>query len=124
MNKKIKVIDLIDKIYHKNNIPKRIKYKYKIWLYDNVEERYCLEDSSFVSLAFETDRLTDEVEILEDNTEEIEELDKFDIQGLEVSGYSMTQAEYLLEDGIEENRQKINELVKAINEIRKDKSND
>ena len=59
-------------------------------------------------------------ELLEDNTEEIEELDKFDIQGLEVSGYSMTQAEYLLEDGIEENRQKINELVKAVNQIRKD----
>jgi len=77
MNKKIKIIELIDKIYHKNNIPKRIKYKYKIWLYDNVEERYCLE-SSFVTLSFETDRLTDEVEILEDNTEEIEELKPFD----------------------------------------------
>ena len=105
MNKKIKVIDLIDRIYHKNNIPKRIKYKYKIWLYDNVEERYCLEESSFVSLSFETDRLTDEVEILEDNTEEIEELPDYN--------YS-----------IKENRDKINELVRAVNKLRKEKSND
>ena len=104
MNKKIKLIDLIDKIYHKNNIPKRIKYKYKIWLYDNVEERYCLEDS-FVTLSFETDRLNDEVEILEDNTEEIEELPDYN--------YS-----------IKGNRDKINELVKAINSIRKEKNND
>jgi len=84
MNKKIKIIDLIDKIYHKNNVPKRIKYKNKIWLYDNVEERYCLEDS-FVSLAFETDRLTDEVEILEDNTEEIEEKSNFEDMGYEIA---------------------------------------
>ena len=103
MNKKIKVIDLIDRIYQKNNIPKRIKYKYKIWLYDNVEERYCLEDSSFVSLAFETDRLTDEVEILEDNTEEIEELEVGDMLNNKKV------------------RNKINELVRAYNKLRKEK---
>lgn len=107
MNKKIKVIDLIDRIYHKNNIPKRIKYKYKIWLYDNVEERYCLEDSSFVSLAFETDRLTDEVEILEDNTEEIEEIPQYRIDNCTDYNYC-----YLAE--------KYNKLAKAVNQIRKD----
>ena len=49
--------------------------------------------------------LSYEVEILEDNTEEIEELPDYN--------YS-----------IKENRDKINELVKAINSIRKDKNNE
>ena len=40
-----------------------------------------------------------------------EKLEEFDIQGLEVSGYSMTQAEYLLEDGIKENREIINLIL-------------
>lgn len=110
MNKKIKVIDLIDRIYHKNNIPKRIKYKYKIWLYDNVEERYCLEESSFVSLSFETDRLTDEVEILEDNTEEIEEL-KYDV--VDENGRGWYKLDTIAD--------KVNELVKVVNSIRKEK---
>lgn len=114
MNKKIKVIDLIDKIYHKNNIPKRIKYKYKIWLYDNVEERYCLEDSSFVSLAFETDRLTDDVEILEDNTEEIE-----DIKGW---GLATDYKDFeTINHTLDRFGNKINELVKAVNKLRKEK---
>ena len=114
MNKKIKIIDLIDKIYHKNNIPKRIKYKYKIWLYDNVEERYCLE-SSFVTLSFETDRLTDEVEILEDNTEEIEEIGEYS------DLICMTENEKVLFNMIKVTTHKVDELVKAINKLRKEK---
>jgi len=118
MNKKIIVIDLIDRIYHKNNIPKKIKFNNKIWLYDNVEERYCLEDSSFVSLAFETDRLTDEVEILEDNTEEIEEIGEF------VDLIGMNENEEVLFKMIRCCTHKIDEIIKAVNSIRKDKSND
>jgi hypothetical protein len=45
-------------------------------------------------------------------------LEKFDIQGLEVSGYSMTEAEYLLEEGVSQNRYKINELVRAVNQLK------
>ena len=40
-----------------------------------------------------------------------EKLEEFDIQGLEVVGYSMTQAEYLLEDGVKENREMINWIL-------------
>ena len=116
MNKKIKVIDLIDKSYHKNNIPKRIKYVYKIWLYDNVEERYCLE-GSFVTLSFETDRLTDEVEILEDNTEEIEELDNWFVDERKECREFDIQAINLC---FSKHRDKINELVKAVKKLQKE----
>jgi hypothetical protein len=128
MNKKIKIIELLNKIANGEDVPSNIKVEDKEYCLDGStyytvgeddEDLFCLE--SYTSIL---DFLKLEVEILEDNTEEIEELDKFDIQGLEVSGYSMTQAEYLLEDGIEENRQKINELVKAVNQIRKDLNND
>lgn len=51
------------------------------------------------------------------NIQNIEELDDFDIQGLEVTGYSMTQPEYLLENGICENRDTINEIIKVIKQI-------
>lgn len=50
--------------------------------------------------------------VLEDNTEEIEELEITEI------------VQNRLVKEIKENREKINELVKAINSIRKDKSND
>jgi hypothetical protein len=48
---------------------------------------------------------------LEEENKIPEKLDDFDIQGLEVSGYSMTQAEYLLEDGVKENRKIINWIL-------------
>ena len=121
MNKKIKVIDLIDKKYHNLELPKHIRINKFEYFYNENRKTYDSEYGEQMSFDFTDNVLNMEVEILEDNTEEIEELDKFDIQGLEVSGYSMTQAEYLLEDGIEENRQKINELVKAVNKLRKEK---
>lgn len=117
MNKKIKIIDLMQKCANKENIPERILYKNTVFVLNDCKCYYNEEkDERLLDYIIPTfSNLNEEVEILEDNTEEIEELDKFDIQGLEVSGYLMTQAEYLLEDGIEENRQKINELVRKIN---------
>ena len=50
-------------------------------------------------------------EIIEEEKKIPEKLEEFDIQGLEVSGYSMTQAEYLLEDGVKENREMINWIL-------------
>lgn len=49
--------------------------------------------------------------IIEEDKKIPEKLEEFDIQGLEVSGYSMTQAEYLLEDGIKENREMLNWIL-------------
>lgn len=53
------------------------------------------------------------------NIQDIERIDDFNIQGLEVGGYSMTQAEYLLEDGVSDNRDAINKLIKAIKQLDK-----
>ena len=61
------------------------------------------------------DDLKSEVEILEDNTEEIEELPTKLVYGSAINGnpeYHVTQKEIV---------DKINELVKAVNAIRKDK---
>lgn len=58
------------------------------------------------------DNIGKKFEILEDNTEEIEELEITEI------------VQNRLVKEIRENREKINELVKAVNSIRKDKNND
>ena len=115
MNKKIKIIDLIDKIYYKNNIPKKIKigeniysYNYDMGYYRTCDEEFNLRVYLTEDLGLDVyEDLVREVEILEDNTEEIEELKR-------------------VEDGItykyewSEIPNKINQLVKAVNEIRKD----
>ena len=64
---------------------------------------------------FDTSYLFDDniyFRVLEDNTEEIEELEITEI------------VQNRLVKEIKENREKINELVKAVNSIRKDKNND
>lgn len=70
---------------------------------------YNIMDSHFIKEFINT-----EVEILEDNTEEIETID--DVIHLD----SFVE----VENDLTEVRKKINELVKAINQMRKDKSND
>lgn len=115
MNKKIKVIELLNKIAN-GEYPKRFKYNNKIYEYKRTVngKGYVTEnDDWFNSDIFidEWENLNEEIEILEDNTEEIEELKP-------------------VEDGLayryewSEVPKKINELVRAVNKLRKDKSND
>lgn len=113
MNKKIKLIELLNKIANGEDLPKRIKIQdYVFELSKDYEHYYYNEDVEITHLINHNfSNLNDEVEILEDNTEKIEELKP-------------------VEDGLayryewSEVPKKINELVKAINSIRKDKSND
>lgn len=115
MNKKIKIIDLIDKIYHKNNIPKKIKIGENIYSYDYDMGYYRKSDEEFNLRVYLTEDLgldvyedlIREVEILEDNTEEIEELEK--IENGNVYTYNWIEV-----------ANKVNELVKSVNEIRRD----
>ena len=103
MNKKIKVIDLIDKKYHNLELPKHIRINKLEYFYNENRKTYDSEYGEQMSFDFTDNVLNMEVEILEDNTEEIEELpDDID------------------EFGWLEVKEKINELVKAVNEIRKD----
>ena len=94
--------------------PKKIKYINSIWEYDKETKDY-FNDDLWLIYSMNSIGLTErKVEIIEED-KKIEKLERFDIQGLETSGYSMTQAEYLLEDGIKENRNKINEIIDYIN---------
>ena len=115
MNKKIKIIDLVNRIESGEEVPEKIKYNQLEFKYDKGSGKYIRKNSSIITWfcieRFTNDFLNKTVEILEDNTEEIEELKP-------------------VEDGLayryewSEVPKKINELVKAINSIRKDKSND
>lgn len=107
MNKKIKVIELLNKIAKGEEVPKKIKILGIVFVW--FEDSYRKEDAN---LEYITDycrldcMLNDEIEILEDNTEEIEELD-------------LTKKQNIW-DKLSMCEDKINELVKAVNKIRKD----
>lgn len=111
MNKKIKIIELLLKIAH-GEYPKRFKYNNKIYEYKRIAQGtgYVTENYDWFNSDIYIDdwnALNDYVEILEDNTEEIEELEYFNI------GKAKSTDQTKMID-------KINELVKAIKEIRKD----
>lgn len=95
MNKKIKVIDLLNKIANGEEIPKRIEYSGETY-HPNIFRTYYFSDDNSSQLNF--DNLNDYVKILEDNIEEIDEL--------EISNNMAT-----------DERLKINELVRAVNQL-------
>lgn len=107
MNKKIKIIELFQKYANNKELPKKIAYKKQVFnlygdsLYATDEE--CL-DRFMDYINYDFSNINDEVEILEDNTEEIEEL-------LTIEDYECDKTDIRL------NRDKINELVKRINYI-------
>ena len=112
MNKKIKLIELLNKIANREDLPKKIKVKNYIfeWVdidtgkgYHNTERKdWIIWLQDLISLDTK-EELNETVEILEDNTKEIEELpDDID------------------EFGWLEVKDKINELIKVVKEIRKD----
>ena len=108
MNKKIKIIDLFKRIEKHEDIPKKIKYKDNCYIFKHtnysIDHLYELIGHECIGWLEHKDiNLFDEVEILEDNTEEIEELpDDID------------------EFGWLEVKEKINELIRVIKQIRKD----
>ena len=112
MNKKIKVIDLIDKKYHNLELPKNIIINRMKYYYDIGIGTYYDENEEKMTLDFTNNVLNMEVEILEDNTEEIEELAEW---------VTRRDGEVTQQEGKRlEMCYKIDELVKAVNQIRKD----
>jgi len=121
MNKKIKMIELLNMI-SRGELKDKTKFKVYssckdesdipyICEYDKTEPGiiWCITsyDSKFNFKIDYMRILNYYVEILEDNTEEIEEL-------LTIEDYECDKTDIRL------NRDKINELVKTVNEIRKD----
>ena len=130
MNKKIKIIELLNKIANGEEVPEKIKIRGNTlkWIeidFEVEEEKgykvidknsnfYWLQD--IISLDSIED-LNEEVEILEDNTEQIE--------GIELIGTNfMDMDKNQLKDEINKNRIFINKLKQEIFELRKDKNND
>lgn len=85
MNKKIKVIDLIDKKYHNLELPKHIRINKLEYFYNGNRKTYDSEYGEQMSFDFTDNVLNMEVEILEDNTEEIEEKSNFEDMGYEIA---------------------------------------
>ena len=124
MNKKIKMIELLNKMENEEKVPKRIKWgtvNYILRQNSLDGHLYYEKEQGGTSLVTELktmDDLKSEVEILEDNTEEIEE-----IQEISDEYFNMLSDEAKvkwLKSYIKEDRNKINELVKVVKEIRKD----
>ena len=125
MNKKIKIIELLNKIANGEEVPEKIKIRGNTlkWIeidFEVEEEKgykvidknssfYWLQD--IISLDSIED-LNEEVEILEDNTEQIE--------GIELIGTNfMDMDKNQLKDEINKNRIFINKLRQEIFELRK-----
>ena len=106
MNKKIKIIDLINMQYKNEKMPKNIRIKHSFvfdyYTYNEQIKWYETADKTTILDVFQ--KLDYEVEILEDNTEEIEEL-------LTIEDYECDKTDIRL------NRDKINELVRRIKYI-------
>ena len=119
MNKKIKLIELLNKIANGEDIPTKIKCKGKDFYFNKYEKSidylYRVDKDGNGWLVVQDIALTDEVEILEDNTEEIEEL-KTDKNGF-IKTNNGTWKGRKLDVAFAD---KINELVKAVKKIRKD----
>ena len=124
MNKKIKIIELLNKIANEE-FPKRIKFKDKVY-----EDKstyfgtgYVTEYDEWFARDIDVDDvkcLNDYVEILEDNTEEIEELDRNLKFNDLIEPYGIN--EDLMWTEIIKQHNKINEIIKYIK--RKEKAND
>lgn len=141
MNKEMTIIEIINKIANNEDIPKRIKYKDKIYIYNEPNQDYLeynKDDFDFLGYAFcnwrTRDFINDKVEILEEDK---------DIELLDVALLSQSDNwlwcpskddfekdielnEYIISN-IRENtlnfQRKLNEVIKEVNKLRKENNN-
>ena len=112
---KIRIIELLNKIANGEELPKSIKYYGFIWQLHNgnyVENGQRMLEDYLANGIVES--LNDYVEILEDNTEEIEELESW---RLAVDENDYDTINYTLDRF----GKKIDELVRTVNKLRKEK---
>ena len=120
MNKKIKIIELYNLIANEEKIPKKIKYRGEVYHHNVFKTNYYRDDNGS-SLSYIN--LNDEAKILEDNTEEIEELK---LKYRDTNYFNMLSEEAKVKwlfKYIQEDEDKINELVRTVKQIRKDIKN-
>ena len=116
MNKKIKIIELLNKIANDESYRPTVKYQEMTYTYHydigDYTNDFNGEYGIFSGWALNL-MLNNEVEILEDNIEEIEELPKMNF-------FELVMDEVKTAIAMEKIKLKVDELVKAIKEIRKD----
>ena len=121
MNKKIKIIELLNKIANGEEVPKKIKREYGLVYtlnFGHETPTYYDDNDRTLWDGYNFNILNEDVEILEDNTEEIEE-----IKEISDEYFNMLSDESKvkwLKSYIKEDKNKINELVKAVNKLRKE----
>ena len=130
MNKEITVIDLFKRIEKHEDIPKKIKYKDNCYIFKHtnysIDHLYELIGHECIGWLEHKDiNLFDEVEILEDNTEEIEELNAYKLMESPYMANLLKEQRYdkfmeLLKQSEVEIADKLIKLTWTVKEIRKD----
>ncbi len=129
MNKEMTIIEIINKIANNEDIPKRIKYKDKIYIYNEPNQDYLeynKDDFDFLGYAFcnwrTRDFINDKVEILEED-KDIEELKiendnptHFYIRDEKGTKCGMTKHSKMIAE-------KLNEVIREVNKLRKENNN-
>ena len=118
----MKIIDLFNKIANGEDVPKKIEYCNKIWIFDKKENDY-VEDNRRLFNYYLSESiissLNDEVKIIEDN--KIENIDIFDyFTGYDFNGTSKDLLKHL-EHNFEEINSKFNELIDEVNKLKEGK---
>lgn len=81
MSKTIKVIDLLNKIANGEEVPKKIRYKDKIFIYANGTKKYYNENIDLFLEFYSGELLNDEVEVIEEQQDiDIQSIDKLRIE--------------------------------------------
>lgn len=123
MNKRIKVIELYNKVANKD-LPKQIRWEDMIWTLDEGRD-YISETGRTLGSDVRLDELNDYVEILEDNIEQIEQLDAYKLMESPYMTNLLKEQRYdtfmeLLKQSEVEIADKLIKLTWAVEEIRKD----
>lgn len=114
MNKEITIIEIINKIANREEVPQKIKYIDKIYIYTEENQDYLDTEDEFYLLGYtfsnlrKRDFINDKVEILEED-EDIEEI-KF-LEEFTDSYYDTC----LIKLG-----DKMNEVIREVNKLRKE----
>lgn len=124
MNKSITVIELFNRMARNEELPEKIKYRnceFRKIEGEGISPDYSNDDSDSILeyVNSEAVSLNEIVEILEDNIEEIEETNLCYVTC--ESDFKNMNIVKLLNEFFEKNDLIVNELVRAVNQIRKEK---
>lgn len=118
----MKIIDLLVKIANGEEVPKKIKYRDQIWIYDKRDQDYKennKNDNDLLGYFFcncrTNDFINDEVEIIEDKPKKIELLSY-----QRIGSWSLEQHKYIeyamsVDKQLQQIGSKVNEIAKALN---------